>query len=400
MKLKFENLGFEEEGSKIKIIFLKIFYTHINKDSLKKIGEYKIGKNFIEFKDVNEDIVNKRFNYILNESFKNLINSVSNHKTVYIHKNSGIPLIGSNAFGIVDRNTNLIEIKPITGCNLNCTYCSVDEGISSKKLVDYVIERDYLIEELKKIINFKDNNGIHVHIGTQGEPTLYSDLMPLIRDLKKIKEVKKISLSTNGTLLNEKSADGLVKAGLTQFNISINSLDEKTSHIMAGCKFDLNELIRIIRYISGKKYNLSLTSVWVPGYNDRDIEELVKFSKKLNCKMGIQNFLNYKHGRNPVKAMPWSEFYRKLKILEDKYEIKLIDVCHNFIQTKSLPKPFKKDNIVEATIMVEGRIPKEKLAVAKDRVITVPNCNKSIGEKVKLKITRSKHNVFYGRLIK
>ena len=57
-----------------------------------------------------------------------------------------------------------------------------------------------------------------------------------------------------------------------------------------------------------------------------------------------------------------------------------------------LPKPFKKDQVIEAEIALPGRIGNEMLAVAKDRLISVPECFKEIGAKVKLKIKRTKHN--------
>ena len=63
---------------------------------------------------------------------------------MYIHQNSGIPLIGTNYFGLVDRDTNIIEFKPITSCNIDCIYCSVAQ---EKRVMDYVVEKDYLVQE-------------------------------------------------------------------------------------------------------------------------------------------------------------------------------------------------------------------------------------------------------------
>ena len=49
---------------------------------------------------------------------------------------SGIPLIGCIAFGLIDRGTNLIQIRPFTGCPLSCIFCSVDAGPRSRNRVD------------------------------------------------------------------------------------------------------------------------------------------------------------------------------------------------------------------------------------------------------------------------
>lgn len=420
--LKFKTLAFADKGKFIRVIFLKIFYFDLDKNLLKKISEFGIGKNFIEFKNINKDIAEKKFNFLITQGFNELTNSISGHKTIYIHRNSGIPLIGSNAFGIVDRNTNLVEVKPITSCNLNCIYCSVGEGKSSKKLVDYVVEEEYLVEELKKLIVLKDCDNhrnsqneflgcqefvkqipqhIEVHIGTQGEPLLYEPLFDLVKDISKIEQVKRISIDTNGTLLNKEVVDRLIDSGLTQFNLSINALDEKTAMAMAGCKYNVQGVIKIAEYIA-KKSSLIITPVWLPGYNDKEIAKLVEFCKKLNCRIGIQNFLNYRHGRNPIKAMSWENFYGRIGSLEKKYNIKLIlsEKDFSITKTKPLQKPFKKGEIVQAMVVAESRLGNEKLAVAKNRVITIASCNKKLNEKITLKITRSKHNIFYGKLIR
>ena len=44
--------------------------------------------------------------------------------------------------------------------------------------------------------------------------------------------------------------------------------------------------------------------------------------------------------------------------------------------------------------MLPGRLGNEKLAVAKDRIISIPSCDKEIGSTVKIRIRRTKHNIF------
>ena len=50
-----------------------------------------------------------------------------------IREEDNIPLIGAHLFGIIDRGTNVLQIRAITGCPLKCIYCSVDEGVISRK---------------------------------------------------------------------------------------------------------------------------------------------------------------------------------------------------------------------------------------------------------------------------
>ncbi|MBT4440771.1 hypothetical protein HOC98_01565, partial [archaeon] len=42
--------------------------------------------------------------------------------------NEDIPLMGCIAFGIIDRGTNLLQVRATSMCNLNCVFCSTDSG--------------------------------------------------------------------------------------------------------------------------------------------------------------------------------------------------------------------------------------------------------------------------------
>jgi len=115
--------------------------------------------------------------------------------------------------------------------------------------------------------------------------------------------------------------------------------------------------------------------------------------------IGIQNFLNYRFGRNPCKQLSWDKFYLMMKDLEKKTNTTLIlgPEDFNIQKTKKLPKPFKKGQIIKAEIVCSGRIKNEMLTAASNRTISVPNCfKKGI---VKIKITRTKHNIFMARLV-
>ena len=357
-KLSFEDLEFENNKEGVRVIFLKNYYFDITKEELEKISEYKINKNSIEFKEKNPE---KRFNFLINKGFPNLKSITTNKKTIYLHQNLNIPLIGLSYIGLIDRNTNLIEVKPNNGCNFNCVYCSIDEGISSKRQVDFVIEKDFLVQELKKLIEEKNNNEIEIYINPHGEPLLYEPLVELIKDIKKIKQVKRIGMSTNGLLLTKEKVDELTKAGLEKFNISLNSIDEKTAKIMAGRDYNNKHIINICKHIA-KKAQLFIAPVWVPSYNDKEIPKIIELNKTLNGTMCIQNFLNYKFGRNPVKQKPFEKFFQEMKQLEKTHSTKLIVDADDFkvIKTEQLWKPFKKNSMIQADILFQGRLKGEK----------------------------------------
>lgn len=394
----FQDLKFEENNDDIIVHLLKIFSTTIRKKDLEKIGPFSVRDGSLFFENVSEKSALNKLLMILQKAFESLKNDVNGHSAVYIHRNSGIPLLGSAAFGIVDRNSSMIEVKPITGCNMNCIFCSVDEGLSSKKTNDFVVEEAYLVEECSRIAALK-NVACQVVINTHGECLLYSAISELVKDLKAIPDVAEVSLITNGTLLTKELIDELAAAGLDSLNISINAITPEKAKVLQGtANYDAKRVQEMAEY-AALKLRVILAPVFVQGYSEDELKKIVLFARKIGAKTGIQNFLPYSGGRNPAKQMPMEDFYTMLKTLEEETGEKLIVAKEDFkiTATKSLPKPFLKNQVVKARIVANGRYPREKIAVASERVITLPDTDRS--GIVRVKLTRDKHNIFYGKVI-
>lgn len=399
--LEFEQLRFSDNKENIRVTFLNLFYFDISKGTLKEIDDFLIKEKSIEFKNISEKRASNKFNVLMTKGFENLKNKLNDNKVVYVHQNSGIPLLGSNSFGLVDRDTDLIEIKPITSCNLNCIFCSVDEGKDTKKIVDFIVEKDYLVQEYKKLASFKGCNPLYAYINVHGEPMLYQPTVELIADLKKVPGTI-TGIITNGTLLNEKMIDDLKEAGLDRINISLMAMDPGLADRLAGTKYNLKRLLEIIKY-ANKRIEVVVAPVYMKGLNDGEIEEIIKFVKSIQNdgfpKLGIQNFLHYRLGRNPVEETSWEEFEGKLKEWEEKYSIDLHQEGFYPIKpSKKLPKPFKKGDIVQAEIVCEDRYKGQKIAKSKDRTISIVKCPAETGKRVKVRILRDKHNIFVGEI--
>ncbi|MBI2135961.1 radical SAM protein [Candidatus Woesearchaeota archaeon] len=406
-KLKFHDLAFAIEGNELKVNLLRSFYFKIPLAALESIGRfYLINESELSFENISQQKASLLFNQLLANYIPNLKNRLFDKQAVYVHKKSGIPLIGTAFIGMTDRNTTCIEIKPITGCNINCIFCSVDEGIDSRKQIDFIVEKDYLIEEFKKLTDKKNSEFIDIYINSHGEPTTYAQLPELIAGLKAIKKVRSISLITNGTLLSKSKIDELTAAGLTRINLSLNAVSQEAANKAAGTAYNVEYVKKLAHYIV-QKCELVIAPVYLPGVNEHEIEEIIKFAKFLQEKakfrviLGIQNFLPYSAGRNPISSILMEEFRKRLEPLEKKYNISLLSVPEDmqFHKTVPLPKPFKKNDKVKAKIVSYGRFFSDRLAAAKDRAILVPNCKAKVGEIVNIKITVDKHNIFYGRML-
>ena len=402
--LSFEDLSFEDLGKSVLVSFLDWFCFEIEKGLLKHPFEV-ISPSKVRFEGLGFSEAKNYFNGLVDSGFLHLRSKITGNSVTYVNSPSGIPLIGSSAFGIVDRNSSMIEIKPVTGCNMNCIFCSVDEGLSSRKVHELIIDKDYLVSETSRLVEFKDCSSVHLTINAHGEPLTYKPMPELVRDLSGLEKVETVSLITNGTLLTESCIDLLAEAGLSRLNVSLNAVSPKAAKVLEGHgKYDVSYVKRMCEYAAGKLPEVVLAPVFVPGYNDSELAEIVKFAKRIGAKVGIQNYLRYKKGRNPrgVKEMPWDKFYSVLRKLEEDLDFKLVLDEQDFgiVKTRHLPKPFKKDQVVSAVVKCPGRYGNEVIASASDRSLTITNLkNFSRDLKVKVKITSDKHNLFFARVL-
>ncbi|MFX1447315.1 MAG: radical SAM protein [Promethearchaeota archaeon] len=290
---------------------------------------------------------------------------MKNHIT-YIDIKSEIPIMGVDFLGVIDRGTNIIELKPLTLCNLRCRYCFVSSGDYT---MNFVVNSDYLVEKVKELAKLKGNYGLEIHLAPYGEMLLYKELYPLLKSLSEINGVSTISMQSNGLLLSKKIIEKLKQAGLTRINISLNSLKEETGCYLCNCThYDVNNLLKNIYTLLNYSIQVLIAPVWFPGENEEDIEEIIEFVIKLRSEgfskqqiqIGIQKYLIYKTGRTLKKIKPksWDYFYLHLSRLEKKYGIKLKLGPKDFgihKRTQVSTLDLKKDDLIKIKIVSMGR---------------------------------------------
>jgi len=312
---------------------------------------------------------------------------------------------------VIDRGTNLLQIRPTTICNLSCIYCSTDAGPKSRaRLTEYIVDLDYLYEWILGIVRYKGSRGIELHIDTVGEPTTYPRLVDLIQKISTIDGVEVVSMQSNGSLLDEGKLEDLRDAGLSRLNLSIDTLDPEKAKIIAGDEsYDIDKVKAVAEYAAGTDdLDLLVAPVWIPGVNDRDIPEIIEYSLKIGAgkkwpPLGIQKYEAHKRGRKPrgVKPFSWGRFYRELHRLEKIYNVKLILRAEDFgIHPKPMiPLAFTTGTKVEVEVVAPGWLKGEVLAVAKGRAITVVGAGEElIGRRIHVRIVSCKHNIYLAKI--
>jgi hypothetical protein len=124
---------------------------------------------------------------------------------------------------------------------------------------------------------------------------------------------------------------------------------------------------------------------------------LIVFAKSLGAMLGIQKYEHYKFGRKlKAKEWTWYKFFSWLKILEKKHDIKLILKKEDFgiHKAKSLPIIFKKGEVVKGKVVLPGWLGNERIISSNGRLITIFNSSADIGDLIKAKIVKTKHNLY------
>jgi hypothetical protein len=243
-----------------------------------------------------------------------------------------VPQVGTLAFGIVDRGTNVIEVRPTTLCPLSCIYCSVNAGPdSTNRWAEFVVDPNALLGALEEVVRFKGINDIEVHIDGMGEPGVYPHLINLVRGAKSIGGVSKVSMQTSLYMLSEDDLKELASAGLDRINLSIDSLNPELAKRISGASwYDIERVKELVIRALELGINVIASPVWLPGINDGDMVEIIKWAKDGGLGRGelppvlIQKYIPHKRGRKVrIRVMTWEEFWNRIKNLEGRLGIRL-----------------------------------------------------------------------------
>jgi len=293
------------------------------------------------------------------------------------------PLVGHIAFGIIDRGYNNLQVRVTSLCPLSCIFCSVAAGPHSKRKSDFILsDPQWLAEWVEYAVGFKGE--VHVLFDGIGDPITNIDLPKFVAAVRRVRGVKSIAVETRLFPASEKLIDQLREAGVERLNVSIDTTNEEKGKILAGnSAYSVRRVIDLISYAWKEKgMDVHIAPVWLPGVNDEDIEDIIELVIKMGLggkipPLGIQKFVAHKYGRKPegVREVSWSEFRSFLERLEEKYGIKLIlsPEDYGLERAPRIPIPYKKHEVLKLTVVGEGLLRNEYLALSKkkDRVFTL-----------------------------
>ena len=324
-------------------------------------------------------------------------------KLIHIDENTNIPLLGLIHVGIVDRGSSLLQVRASTYCNMKCTFCSTSANSPTHEY-NYDIELSYLMLWIRETINLKDNFVNQINIDSVGEPSAYPKIIELVKQCKSLPGMEYITMQSNGTLLTQQRILDLASAGLSRINLSIHSLlPDQAMELFGSKNYRLDKIKEVCKWINGSSIELNITPVYLPSVNDSQIDSLIEFAKELKCKISIQKYEVYRYSRKDkrVKLQNWYKFYKKLDELEKEhnYKLKLGPTDFKINRSKHVPLLMNRGDIVTAEIIMPGWMKGEMIARYNNRCITIFDCDKNIGEKIKIRILETKDGIYLAKKV-
>ncbi|MHA6529115.1 GTP 3',8-cyclase MoaA [Paenibacillus sp. BAC0078] len=169
---------------------------------------------------------------------------------------------------------NYVRISVTDRCNLSCQYCMPDKNIGAASQ-----SPPLTFEEISSVVSVLADMGVTKVRLTGGEPLLRPRLEELVARLRAISGIGRIGLTTNGLLLSSK-ARALREAGLTDVNISLDSLQaERFARITGGG--DVSRVLHAIgASLEAGVERVKVNVVVMHGVNDDEIESFLQLTLK------------------------------------------------------------------------------------------------------------------------
>ncbi|MEM2024800.1 MAG: radical SAM protein [Desulfurococcaceae archaeon] len=342
----------------------------------------------------------------------NIFGRFSNGRLIYrVPKNA--PTFGYIAFGIVDRGTNVLQVRPTTICPQNCIFCSVDAGTrSTHRWAEYIVEPEAIVEGTTTAIAEKESN-VEALLDTVGDVLTYPRLVDLVKSLRETRGVKSIALETHGLLLSKQLVDRLAEAGLSRINLSLETLNaEKASYLYGTGAYRLDRVVEVAEYVARETpIDLHVSPVWLPGINDKDIVGVINWALRIGAgkkwpPVSIQKFVKHKHGRGyGLREVSWVTFWHFIEDLQRKLGTRLKWNMSEWgmYYTKRVRNFLREGNIVEVNVISRGWLRGEYLGSYQRRSLVALFSDQGwlrIGQKYQAKVLSNKDGLNLAKVVK
>lgn len=196
-----------------------------------------------------------------------------------------VPLfIGKYAWLTMRRRPVLVHFEVTQRCNARCGFCDYWKTDASAKATELKSFADAARYFDPMLVTF-----------TGGEPLLRRDLEEIVDAVSRAVRLKYITLITHGGMLTPERARSLWDAGVHQFNISLDYLDERHDHArgIPGLTARILRNVAVMR--EGGIDNIRFNTV-IKRDNVGEIMRIVRHAESLGAGVNLSVYTDAKNG--------------------------------------------------------------------------------------------------------
>lgn len=184
---------------------------------------------------------------------------------------------------------DIVQIESTNLCNAKCVFCPRDEMHRRQGVMD--------MDLFKKVVDECVTLGItHVRVHNYGEPFLDKQLVEKVRYAKE-RGIAEVGMISNGSLITEDIAQGMIDAGLDAINISV---DASGKEVFESTRLNLDydavinniETLVRLRKASGRMRPKLILS-FVRQNNSADEQQFIEHWRKIADKVHITDLHNW-----------------------------------------------------------------------------------------------------------
>ena len=187
------------------------------------------------------------------------------------------------------RLPEIVQIEATNICNAKCVFCPRDEMHRRQGIMS--------LDLFKKIVDECAELGItHVRMHNYGEAFIDRKLVEKVRYAKQ-KGIREVGMISNGSLITELVARGMIEAGLDAINISVDASGKEVfESTRLGLKYDkvlanIERLLRL-RAESGKRRPKLILS-FVRQHNSADEQAFIEHWRSIADKIHVTDLHNW-----------------------------------------------------------------------------------------------------------
>uniref|UniRef100_A0A3P8YV36 Molybdenum cofactor biosynthesis protein 1 n=1 Tax=Esox lucius TaxID=8010 RepID=A0A3P8YV36_ESOLU len=195
------------------------------------------------------------------------------------------------------RRHSYLRMSLTEKCNLRCQYCMPEEGVK-------LTPRAQLMStsEILTVARLFVQEGVDKIRLTGGEPLIRPDVLDIITELRKLKGLKTIAVTTNGMNL-ERMLPKLKEAGLDLLNISLDSLVPAKFEFIVRRKGFHKVMEGIDKAIEMGFNPVKVNCVIMRGFNEEEILDFVTLTENRPLEVRFIEYMPFDGNKWNFKKM-------------------------------------------------------------------------------------------------